>query len=169
MRANLPIALYLATGCVSSAPDSSAPPPPPRSVSPASPVGRRINPPLLPTPNGYSHVVETPSGRTVYTAGQVALDRAGNLVGVGDFRAQTEQVFANLSEALRAVGANFGHVVKLTIFVTDLSPENLSTLRDVRDRHIDATRGPASSLVQVTKLFRPELLIEIEAIAVLPD
>jgi enamine deaminase RidA (YjgF/YER057c/UK114 family) len=84
-------------------------------------------------------------------------------------RCQTEQVFTNLSGALSAVGANFGHVVKLTIFVTDLTPETLSVFREVRDRHIDAAHGPASSLVEVNKLFRPELLVEIEAIAVLPD
>jgi enamine deaminase RidA (YjgF/YER057c/UK114 family) len=168
MRTNLPIALYLATGCASSAPlAATSVVPVERSISPSTPMGRRINPPLLPKPNGYSHVVEIQSGRTVYISGQVPADAAGTLVGAGDFRAQTEQVFANLNEALRAVNANFGHVVKLTIFVTDLSPENLTALRDVRDRHIDPAHGPASSLVEVSKLFRPGILVEIEAIAVI--
>lgn len=108
-------------------------------------------------------------GRTIYVSGQVALDGAGKVVGAGDFRAQTEQVFANLNHALAAAGANFGHVVKLTMFVTELSPENLAALRDVRDRYIDAAHGPASSLVAITRLFRPELLVEIEVIAVIPD
>jgi enamine deaminase RidA (YjgF/YER057c/UK114 family) len=175
MSANRPVALDLATSSASSAPVASTPvastpvASTQRGVSPSSPVGRRINPPMLPAPNGYSHVVEIRSGRTVYLSGQVPLDRAGNLVGDGDFRAQTEQVFSNLNEALGAVNANFGHVVKLTIFVTQLSPENLAALREVRNRHIDPAQGPASSLVEVTKLFRHDLLVEIEAIAVLPD
>jgi 2-iminobutanoate/2-iminopropanoate deaminase len=112
--------------------------------------------------------VEVGAGRTVYISGQVALDADGKVVGAGDFRAQAEQVFANLNEALRAVDANFGHIVKLTYFVTELTAENLSTLREVRDRHVDPAHGPASSLVEVAKLFRRELLVEIEAIAVLP-
>lgn len=171
MRANFPIALYLASGCASSSPVSAAPQPRSASseVSPSSPVGRRLNPSQLPRPNGYSHVVEIRAGRTVYIAGQVAMNAAGNIVGAGDFRAQTEQVFGNLREALSAVGGNFGHVVKLTIFVTELAPENLTAFREVRDRHIDIARAPASSLVQVSRLFHPELLVEIEAIAVLPD
>jgi enamine deaminase RidA (YjgF/YER057c/UK114 family) len=140
-----------------------------RAVSPTAPVGRRINSPRLPKPNGYSHVVEIGSGRTLYISGQVALDHDGNVVGAGDFRAQAEQVFANLNEALQAVEANFGHVVKLTFFVTELTPENLSILREVRDRHIDPAHAPASSLVQVAGLFRRELVVEIEAIAVVPD
>ncbi|WP_375772166.1 RidA family protein [Archangium gephyra] len=171
LRTKLPIALYLATGCATAPQMASAPEPPstPPELSLSAPVGRRINPPQLPRPNGYSHVVEVRTGRTIYISGQVALDATGNIVGVGDFRAQTEQVFANLSGALSAVGANFEHVVKLTIFVTHLEPETLSVLREVRDRHIDAAHGPASSLVEVTRLFRPELLVEVEAIAVIPD
>ena len=90
-------------------------------------------------------------------------------MGASDFRAQAEQVFFNLNQALRAVEANFGHVVKLTFFVTELTPENLSILREVRDRHIDPAHAPASSLMEVAKLFRKELVIEIEAVAVVPD
>ncbi|QSQ25683.1 RidA family protein [Pyxidicoccus parkwayensis] len=165
------MALCLATGCATSSRMASAAEPPsrPTEISPASPVGRRINPPQLPRPNGYSHVVEVHTGRTVYISGQVPLDAGGNVIGAGDFRAQTEQVFANLSAALSAVGANYGHVVKLTIFVTQLTPETLTALREVRDRHIDAAHGPASSLVEVSRLFRPELLVEMEAVAVIPD
>lgn len=171
MRTSLPMALCLATGCATSPQLASAAEPPsrPPEISPASPVGRRINPPQLPRANGYSHVVEVRTGRTVYISGQVPLDAAGNIIGAGDFRAQTEQVFSNLSGALSAVGANFGHVVKLTIFVTTLTPETLSALREVRDRHIDVAHGPASSLMEVSRLFRPELLVEIEAVAVIPD
>lgn len=170
MRANLPIALCIATGCGSSAPASVASHAPSAQLTtPSAPVGQRINPPQLPKPNGYSHVVQITAGRTIYISGQVAIDQEGKVVGPGDFRAQTEQVFINLHAALQAVNANFGHVVKLTFFVADLTPENLSILREVRDRHIDPAHGPASSLVEVARLFRRELVVEIEAVAVLPD
>jgi enamine deaminase RidA (YjgF/YER057c/UK114 family) len=171
MRVNLAIALSIATGCASSTPASVAPQPTSARgvISPSSPVGQRLNPPQLPKPNGYSHVVTIGAGRSVYLSGQVALDHDGKVVGAGDFRAQAEQVFTNLNEALRAVNANFGHVVKLTFFVAELTPENLSFLREVRDRHIDPAHGPASTLVEVARLFRRELLVEIEAIAVVPD
>jgi len=134
-----------------------------------APAIRRINPPTLSTPHGYSHVVETRRGRTIYIAGQVALDRNGKGVGPGDLRAQSEQVFTNLQAALAAVGADFTHVVKLNFFVTELDDARLAILRDVRDRHIDTAHPPASTLVQVVRLFRPEFVIEVEAVAVVDD
>src|SRR5258708_9922270 len=71
-----------------------------------------INPPTLSAPPGYTHVVEVTGGRTIYIAGQIALDRNGQVVGAGDFHAQAEQVFKNLQAALAAVAADFTHVVK---------------------------------------------------------
>ena len=133
----------------------------------SAPLLRRIQPPTLATPPGYSHVVEVRSGRTVYTAGQVALDREGKLVGEGDMRAQIEQVFANVGAALEAAGTDFAHVVKLTTFVTDAKLDNLLAFRDVRDRHVAPQHAPASTLVQVARLARPEWLVEIDATAVL--
>jgi enamine deaminase RidA (YjgF/YER057c/UK114 family) len=109
--------------------------------------------------------VVAPDGRTVYIAGQIALDSAGRVVGGRDFRAQAEQVFANLERALASVGAGFGDLVKTTTFVTDMS--QLTALRDVRAKYLDPDRPPASTLVQVARLARPELLLEIEAVAVL--
>jgi enamine deaminase RidA (YjgF/YER057c/UK114 family) len=72
-----------------------------------------INPQTMHQPTGYSHVVEVTAGRPIYIAGQVALDLTGALVGPGDIRAQTRQVFQNLQAALQAVGAGFEQVVKL--------------------------------------------------------
>jgi reactive intermediate/imine deaminase len=122
------------------------------------------NPSTLPRATGYSQIVEVHGGRTIYIAGQVALDTAGQLVGPGDPAAQAEQVFANLHAALVAAGATFRDVVKLTYFVTDIG--SLPAIRTVRNRYVDVAHPPASSAVEVRRLFRDDVLIEIEAIAV---
>jgi enamine deaminase RidA (YjgF/YER057c/UK114 family) len=126
---------------------------------------RFINPPALAKPTGYTHVVVAPDGRTVYVAGQVALDSTGQLVGPGDFRAQAGQVFRNLERALASVGGSPGDMVKTTAFITDL--KYLPALREVRLKHLDPARPPASTLLVVSSLARPDFLIEIEAVAVL--
>jgi enamine deaminase RidA (YjgF/YER057c/UK114 family) len=123
-----------------------------------------INPSGLVKPTGYTHVVVAADRRTVYIAGQVAFDSTGKVVGGADFRAQAEQVFGNLRRALASVGASFEDVVKTTTLVTDR--KNVPILREVRDRYLDQKRPPASTLV-VAGLVRPELLLEIEAVAVL--
>lgn len=127
------------------------------------PAPRFINPPGLTRPTGYTHVVVGADGRTVYIAGQVAFDSAGQVVGVGDFQAQTEQVFANLRRALASVGASFGDVLKTTTLITDL--KNLPALREARARYFGAAHPPANTLIPVPALVRPELLLEIEAVA----
>jgi len=115
-------------------------------------------------PLGYSHIVEVRSGRTLYIAGQLALDRDGKLVGPGDFRAQIKQVFENLKTRLEEVGASFKDVVKLNYYLTDAS--DLQALRDTRDSYINTENPPASTLVVVKQLVREEYLVEVEAIAV---
>ncbi len=114
---------------------------------------------------GYAHVV-TGTGRFVAVSGQCALDEQGAVVGEGDPAAQARQVFENLRRCLAAAGATFDDVVKLTYFVTDVA--HLPAVREARDAVIPADRLPASSAVQVAALFRPELLLEVEAFAVLP-
>jgi enamine deaminase RidA (YjgF/YER057c/UK114 family) len=134
----------------------------------ASPQLVFLNPPDLPTPPGYSQVVTAGPGRTIYVAGQVALDQQGRLVGDGDFLAQCRQTFANVGRALAAAGADFTHVVKLTSFVTDANA--LADFRAARDEVLGPALGappPASTLVQVAQLFRPEFMVEIEAVAVI--
>lgn len=118
-------------------------------------------------PLGYSHVVEVRGGRTLYIAGQLALDGEGNLVGAGDFRAQVEQVFANLEARLAEGGATFKDVVKLNYYLTDGS--DLLPVREVRNRYVNTENPPASTLVVVKRLVREEYLIEVEAIAVVND
>jgi reactive intermediate/imine deaminase len=134
------------------------------STNPAN--ARFINPPAMATPSGYTHVVEATQGRTVYISGQVPLNRAGEIVGVGDMAGQAEQVFENLRAALAAVGATFAQVVKLTIFAVDIT--QIPAIRAVRDRYINTEQPPASTAVEVRRLVREEFLIEIEAIAVIP-
>src|SRR5262245_26682652 len=115
-------------------------------------------------PAGYSHVVEVKGGRTLYIAGQIALDKDGNLVGRGDFRAQVKQVFENLKARLEEGGAAFKDVVKLNYYVTDAS--DLAAVREVRDSYVNTANPPASTLVVVKRLVQEEYLIEVEAIAV---
>jgi enamine deaminase RidA (YjgF/YER057c/UK114 family) len=126
---------------------------------------RYVNPPTLVKPNGYTHVVVAPDGRTVYVAGQVAYDSTGRLVGGNDFRAQAERVFQNLERALASVEGSLGDVVKTTTFVTDAS--HVAALRDIRLKFLSRGSPPANTLVVVSSLARPEFLIEIEAVAVL--
>ena len=136
-------------------------------VSPAEipPTANFINPETMHRPTGYSHVVEVTAGRPVYVAGQVALDRTGALVGPGDIRAQTRQVFDNLRTALQAVGARFDQVVKLNYYLVDAT--QLPVVREVRDEYLNPQRLPASTAVEVRRLFRDDLLIEVEAVAVI--
>lgn len=126
-----------------------------------------LNPPSLPAPNGYSHTVRAPIGRTIYVSGQLPLDKDGNLVGANDFGAQAEQVFANLAAALAAAGASFDDVVKLNMYVTDM--RQLKALRAARDRHINPKTPPASTLVEVERFVKDGAMIEIDATAVLSD
>ena len=127
---------------------------------------RRLNPPALSKPTGYTHIVEVQRGRTVYIAGQVAFDASGALVGKGDFKAQARQVMENLKAALAAANATFDNVVKVNTYVTDMS--QIQALREIRAGYF-GTNPPASTLVQVVALAMPDLMIEIEAIAVVPE
>jgi reactive intermediate/imine deaminase len=129
-------------------------------------VIQRMNPPGLSTPTGYSHVVSARGGRTIYIAGQVALDAVGQLVGEGDLAAQTRQVFANLETALKAAGASFNDVVKANYYMRDAS--QVQVIRDVRAKYF-TKELPASTLVEVPRLANPGFLIEIEVIAVVAE
>lgn len=129
-------------------------------------VKERLNPNGLSQPRGYSHVVTTRGGKTVYVAGQVSLDEKGELVGKGDLKAQAQKVFENLRTALRAAGADFDDVVKLNTYVVNYRPAMLDTLRAVRSAFMGDVAVPASTLVGVQALAREGFLIEIEAVAV---
>ena len=128
-----------------------------------------LNPPQLCPTSGWTHVVSATGGKTIHVSGQVALNEKGEVVGVGDLRAQTEQAFHNVALALTAAGATFRDVVKTSLFVVGLKPEHVPIIRAVRHRHVSAEHPPASTLVGVSALVGPDWLIEIEAVAVIQD
>ena len=131
----------------------------------AQPI-RQINPPELGSPPGHSQIVEVKSGHLFFIAGQTALDTAGELVGKNDFAAQADRVFRNLGTALQAIGCTASHLVKLTVFLRDM--DNLPAYREARNRFfatVTPPAAPAITLVEVSKLYGPDFLIEIEAVA----
>jgi reactive intermediate/imine deaminase len=110
----------------------------------------------------YSHAVRM--GDLIFVAGQVAIDPQGNLVGKGDVRQQTEQVFRNIEAVLNAAGSSMGKVGKLTVLTTRL--EYRVTIHEIRSRIFGAFgHFPASTLAVVTSLANPDWLVEIEAVA----
>jgi enamine deaminase RidA (YjgF/YER057c/UK114 family) len=125
-----------------------------------------INPEGLSKPIGFTHVVVTSGERTIYIAGQVALNAKGEVVGKKDLKAQTEQVFENLKTALAAAGCTFNNLVKITTFVVNYTPDAVPVFREIRSKYISAEHPPASTFVGVQALAREDYLIEIEAIAV---
>ena len=132
-----------------------------------APQVKRTNPPALSKPTGYTHVVEvTGPAKTIYISGQIAYDKDGKLVGAGDMNAQAEQVFKNLQAALAAAGAKFSDVVKMNSYITDMS--KVQAVRDVRTKYFGEVT-PASTFVQVAGLVRPELLLKVEVVAVVPS
>ena len=125
---------------------------------------RFLSPETLPPPFGYSHVVDSPGGRIIYISGQVPLDPTGQLVGEGDVAAQARQVFQNLSAALEAAGVSWSDVVKLGFFVVDVS--QMGSVRPVRDEYVNTREPPASTLIEVSQLFRDDVLVEVDAVAI---
>jgi enamine deaminase RidA (YjgF/YER057c/UK114 family) len=123
----------------------------------------------LPPANGYSHVVTATNGKMIFISGQVAMDKQGKVLGPGNLRLQTVQALNNLKTALAAAGADFSHVVKLNWYVKNFKPDQLPIIREVRAKFLSKTNPPASTLAGVSELFLPDVLIEVEAIAVIPN
>lgn len=126
----------------------------------------RINPPgVVSTGGGYTHVVRAVGTRTLYISGQVGLDGQGRLAG--DFAAQARQVFANLRTCLAAAGANPSQVAKMTTYIVGYQAAVHRPALTAARAEVFGLHPPASTLVGVQALAVPELLIEVEAIAVL--
>ena len=124
------------------------------------------SPDTLPRSIGFSQIVTVRGGGLIFVSGQVAESAAGTLIGEGDFRAQVEQAFANLKTAVEAAGGSMHQLIKLSYFCVDtVDPSDYSAIREVRDRHVDTARSPASTFLVVRRLARPAWLIEIEAVA----
>jgi 2-iminobutanoate/2-iminopropanoate deaminase len=120
----------------------------------------------LPAPmrgGAFSAGVEAPAGRTVYVSGQVSMDAEGNVVGEGDIKLQTETVLEHVKTVLEEAGGGMDDIVKVTVFITDMGLYD--EIHEVRRRYFEEPY-PASSMVEVSALIDPRLLIEIEAVAV---
>jgi enamine deaminase RidA (YjgF/YER057c/UK114 family) len=129
---------------------------------------QQINPEGMPAPTGYSYVVSAEARQMVFVSGQVAIDSEGKVVGEGDLERQGEQVFENLRTCLAAAGATFGDVVKMTTYVVNFdAARDRPVINALRQRYLPADRRPTSTLVGVSALAVPSLLIEIEMIAAL--
>ncbi len=128
-----------------------------------------VNPPALHPPRGYTHVVAVEGGRRMlFVAGQVAYTKEMQLAGAGDLRAQARQAYQNLGAALSGAGATPADVVKITTYVVNCKPSDLALIGEVRREFFGKENPPASTMVGVAALALDGLLIEVEAIAMLP-
>lgn len=120
----------------------------------------------LATPTGImSQGVKVPAGHIVFASGQTARDATGAIVGVGDIRAQTRQTLDNVKAVLEAAGATLEDIVKVQVFITNV--EHYADIHAVRSEYFKSDY-PASTMVEVPALVHPDMLIEIDAIAVIP-
>lgn len=139
----------------------------PKTVPRSSQKIRLFNPETMAKPAaGYSQIAEVSGAKLVYIAGQVAIDRSGNLVGKDDFQAQARQVFENLKAAVEAAGGDFSHIIKLNYYcAAGVDNSQMPALREIRDKYVNTSSPPTSTLVFVQRLVRPEYLLEVDAIA----
>lgn len=161
MRSAVPSVLVIAllAACV-------GPPPPGGIRSGPDPVtARYINPGTLAALPGFTHAVRM--GSTLYVSGEVALDSAGRLVGVGDLRAQAAQAFANLATVLRIGGASPADVAKLTIYVVNYSSKDLEVIQQAAPEFFPQRNPPAGVVIGVQSLPQDGLLIAVDATAVI--
>jgi enamine deaminase RidA (YjgF/YER057c/UK114 family) len=125
----------------------------------------RINPAQLARPSGFSHAVSVTAGRTVFLAGQVGMDRDGKVVS-GGVVAQFEQALANLLTALAAAGGQSGDLVSLTIYIVDMADYQAHGKQiGAAWRRLVGAEYPATAGVEVTRLWDPEALVELQGIA----
>ena len=114
-------------------------------------------------PRGYSQAVTTTGGRTIWLAGQVAIEDGSGRSFAGDFDGQVREVFARLGRTLEEAGGRLADMVTMTVFITDARlGDRFTQLR----REIFGDNFPASALITVAGLARPEMLVEVQGIAV---
>lgn len=130
------------------------------------------NPAGLPQVDIYRQVSVATGSRTVFVAGQVARDADGGHVGEGDLAGQVEQCYRNVRTALAEVGGSLADLAKVTVYVVDWTPDKMPALmtglaRAAAEPGVDSAPLPPSTLIGVAALAEPDLLVEIEATAVL--
>ena len=126
---------------------------------------RFLNPEGLFKPSTFSQIAVTEGDKVVFISGQTARDSTSKIVAVGDVKGQAEKVFANLRTAIESVGGSMGDIAKITTFVVNLQPDDRVWIGEMVKKHFP--KPPAHTLVGISALATPELLIEIEAIAIL--
>ncbi|QEC67797.1 RidA family protein [Panacibacter ginsenosidivorans] len=126
------------------------------------------NPAVVYPVKGYSQTASVDLGTCtmLVISGQVAFDKNGNLVGKDDLSKQTEQIFSNIKSIVEDAGGSMNQILKLNFYLLDVS--QIQSVRNARDKFINTAQPPASTLVQVSKLFRDDVLIEIDATAIIP-
>lgn len=119
-------------------------------------------------PKFYSHAVSlSGQGKLIYVSGQVSWGPDGKVVGAGDMRAQCKQVFDNVTAVLKSAGATWDDIIKINGYMVDVTPDHVAAYREVRQNYLKPGNLPASTLVGVTALVQPELLLEVEVVAAL--
>lgn len=129
-----------------------------------------LNPEGLPKTNLLHQVSVATGSKMVFVAGQVAWDADGNTVGEGDFAAQVERCFLNVATALAGVGGSFNDVAKLTVYVPDWTMDKYPLLQEGVARaaaKLGVTPTPPASLIGISAGFAPDLMVEVEAVAVI--
>jgi len=133
-----------------------------------TPTVKLSNPSAVAAPKGYSHLAEIDLGtcKMLILSGQVAFDSEGHLIGPDDYEKQTEQIFLNIKNIVESAGGTMDNLVKIGVYMRDVG--QIQAFRTARDKFINTKNPPASTLVEVSKLFRDDVLIEIEATAIVP-
>jgi enamine deaminase RidA (YjgF/YER057c/UK114 family) len=126
------------------------------------------NPAFLSPTKGYSHVAKIDMGNAwmLIISGQVPMDKDGNIIGKGNFEAQTDFVYAKLVEIVKHYGGTRDHIVRTGILIVD--EQHIPLIRQVRTKYLNMDKPPTSTAMVVSKLFHPDFLVEIEATAVIP-
>ncbi|WP_114941819.1 RidA family protein [Mucilaginibacter endophyticus] len=119
------------------------------------------------TPVGYAQYVEIDLGnaRMIVMSGQVAIDTEGNIIGKDDFEQQAEFIFSSIKKIVEKAGGSIDNIIKLNNYLIDIS--NLPLFKKVRDKYVNTSHPPASTTVEVSSFIREDLLLEIEAMAII--
>lgn len=127
-----------------------------------------VNPKAAPPIGGFTNTVEVDLGnaKMIFIAGQTAFDKQGKIVASGDFEAQAELIFQNLKAYIEEAGGTMADIVKLTNYLTDMN--DLQAFIRIRNKYVNTKQPPAATTIQVSKLFVDGLVLEVEAVVVIP-